>query len=452
MPPSWHPKHFFNGLLGMRRAVASLAVLVAIGSGCSRSRSHEIPTSWIPFSSLGADAYPRILPAAVVELEEETGVLADLAGDGERAAWKRDGEVVRLTESAGPPIAGFVELSWGLSPPFEQRAHRSWTRPMSGSLVTGVDDVASGLLLAIAGRHERELHHDLTNEHFAKSAFLFLDRFPQAIVDLDGDGAVEVLIGAPDDGERGSLRAFSSETGLCQWKIRGPWRSARFGYCVTPIDDASEDGRVDLLVADPGWFPAEKSRDDARPGAVHLLSGRSREILYTTRGTFDDDYFGEDVAAVGDVDGDGISDFAVAAPGNISGSVPSVRSVSITRFGYVTMISGRDGDELWTVYGDGGRPWIAKCVFGVGDADGDGVPDVLVGGSGSPDSAWILSGSDGALIGALGWPAGRRGAAHDAYFLEGLFGTGKRALVVRVSSRKEPVLLLYDLGTFPTGD
>src|SRR5262249_17042787 len=80
--------------------------------------------------------------------------------------------------------------------------------------------------------------------------------------------------------------------------------------------------------------------------------------------------FGNSVAALGDVDGDGVGDYAIGAPrfGSGAGVLPS---------GYVKVFSGATGNELARIGGRAGDQ-VGWSVAGSGDIDGDGEPALLV--------------------------------------------------------------------------
>jgi hypothetical protein len=75
------------------------------------------------------------------------------------------------------------------------------------------------------------------------------------------------------------------------------------------------------------------------------------------------DWFGIDVDGVGDVDGDNYDDFIVGAMG--ADADP----------GYAKIYSGQTGAEIQSLTLPGGR--FGEAVDGLGDVNGDGLPDVL---------------------------------------------------------------------------
>jgi hypothetical protein len=101
------------------------------------------------------------------------------------------------------------------------------------------------------------------------------------------------------------------------------------------------------------------------------------------------DFFGWSVAAVGDVNGDGISDIAVGSPYNDSRAWDA---------GLVTLYSGADRRVLWHSPSTVQLESLGTSLAGTEDMDGDGVRDIL---AGCPlhNAIRILSGADGHEIG-----------------------------------------------------
>jgi hypothetical protein len=109
------------------------------------------------------------------------------------------------------------------------------------------------------------------------------------------------------------------------------------------------------------------------------------KIIREWRGEAAGDQFGWIARNVGDVDGDGITDIVTSAPthGDHAGRI-YVYSVGSGRL--LWSADGRAGDELGT------------GVEGIGDANGDGIPDVAAGGPSGSGVATIYSGRDGRIL------------------------------------------------------
>src|SRR5262245_37235046 len=95
--------------------------------------------------------------------------------------------------------------------------------------------------------------------------------------------------------------------------------AAHWGSSVGAVGDVDGDGFADLIVGAPG-----------DGGSASVISIKLGITLYTLFGTAPDDAFGSAVSGAGDVDRDGVVDFAVGAPlsdlGAVDGGSVSVYS------------------------------------------------------------------------------------------------------------------------------
>jgi hypothetical protein len=185
--------------------------------------------------------------------------------------------------------------------------------------------------------------------------------------DLDGDGHPEMLVGAPFEHGSGGLeagvaRVYSGETVLHE--IQGVSLD-QAGAAVTGLGDLDGDGVGDFAVGRP-----MTQNFGVRKGTVTLHSGATSALLWTHYGFTWGDRYGAALADLGDLDGDGVSDYAIGAPG---------ASFSKPEAGRETAYSGATGIKLWSADGLGSRERFGSAVAAVGDVDGDGVPDVAIG-------------------------------------------------------------------------
>lgn len=87
---------------------------------------------------------------------------------------------------------------------------------------------------------------------------------------------------------------------------RGEQDGEEFGATVFFEVDLNGDGVADLLVGAPGW--------DKHRGRVYAFCGDTHRRLFTVEGRERGERFGASVRAFEDVTGDGVPDFAVGAP------------------------------------------------------------------------------------------------------------------------------------------
>ncbi len=116
------------------------------------------------------------------------------------------------------------------------------------------------------------------------------------------------------------------------------------------VGDFDGDGKPDVAVG----LPEVNAGKIKKAGAVRFFSGATGALLHQLSGTSEEQGFGESIAAVGDVDGDGATDLAIAAPYGDPGS-------------YIDFVSGKTGKRIFACSGGRSIAWADElCPLGDG--------------------------------------------------------------------------------------
>ena len=233
--------------------------------------------------------------------------------------------------------------------------------------------------------------------------------------DIDGNGCADLLVANQSDGsQRGAVRVYQGyPSGGPQMvtTIQGD-PGDYLGWATCTAGDVNGDGLSDVAIA--SWPLAGNTVKIFPAFNIAIYSGVGCQ--WATQGD-PTSRVGFSVASSGDVNGDGYSDLVVGAPGDFGSNTGGFA------FCCLGSSSGPSGSPGWYAWGGALGDSLGHSVACAGDVNGDGYSDVIVGAPGSSRGqtkegiAYLYFGHPSGLSPAPDW-------SYESNDAGGLFGWG----------------------------
>ncbi len=170
--------------------------------------------------------------------------------------------------------------------------------------------------------------------------------------DINVDGVSEIIVGAPGlpgspFPQPGAVFVYSGANGMLLHELHGVVPDDRFGIAVAGLGDLSGDGIGEFMVGCRHCDATSDVPADFATGRAYIYSGADGSLFREVSpgpSQIPGAMYGHSLAVGADLDGDGMPDYAIGAPGDVD-------AVGM-RTGAVYVYSGRTGDLLYSKTGE----------------------------------------------------------------------------------------------------
>ncbi len=204
--------------------------------------------------------------------------------------------------------------------------------------------------------------------------------------DINNDGYDDVVISARHfDSSRGKVYVYyGSPAGLAQTPaltLLGESQGDYFGHTISTAGDVNGDGYADVVIGAP-LYASGVGRAYVYHGGPGGLAASPAFVATGTTGSIPsrNSRMGYSVASAGDVNGDGYDDIIVGA------QYFSTVHQEGRAYVYLGSAGGLNTAPAWFVTGENSMSYLGYTVSGAGDVNNDGYDDVLVAAIGYPSN------------------------------------------------------------------